>query len=78
MLIYGGIYRPTAERAEFPDGEGLLTFDLATGASTFKHIAIYGNENTAGDFNADHMAGMLARPSFTSLIRGLPGLASRP
>ncbi|RPI67759.1 MAG: hypothetical protein EHM43_06690 [Ignavibacteriae bacterium] len=56
MLIYGGIYRPTAERAEFPDGEGLLTFDLATGASTFTHIAIYGNENTAGDFNADHMS----------------------
>ncbi len=56
LLIYGGIFRPSAERADYPDGEGLVSFDLTTGTSTFKHIPIYGNTSTAGDFNADHIS----------------------
>jgi len=55
LLIYGGIYRPGVD-SDNPNGEGLVTLDLGTGSMTLNHIPMYGNDKTAGDFNADHMA----------------------
>ncbi|MBC8125365.1 MAG: hypothetical protein H7X70_06490 [Candidatus Kapabacteria bacterium] len=57
ILLYGAIFRPVENTADFPDGEGLLTVNMTTGAIlNFKHVSLYGNAQTASDFNTTHMA----------------------
>ena len=57
FLLYGAIWAPREERADYPDGEGLMTVDLATGAITsFVHHNFYGGEDYARGFDATYVA----------------------
>lgn len=57
FLLYGAIWAPREERADYPDGEGLLTIDLTTGTiSKFVHHNFYGGEDYARGFDATYIA----------------------
>lgn len=56
FLVYGGVYRTLEDFDNYPNGEGVFTFDLNQGTSTYTPVPLYGNEDTPRTFNTDYMS----------------------